>query len=324
MDSQSAWWLSAITAQQLDTLSFRPLAYLVDRLLVAGGVVLLSSPPKLGKSLLSLGVAAAIASGEAALGGGAHAPGLATLPAAVLYVSLDDTSPRRAQRRLRAVLRGRSVPPGLTLHFADIGRGPLAAANLIAYLDAHPETRLVIIDTLQYVRADAKPGESAYAGDVRAMQALRTVVEAHPGVTLLCLTHTRKDDRDDDSVAATTGTYGVTGGADAVLTLSGDRRTPRRLLEVVSRDDDECRHILTIGAHGLELTGDDPDDPAALLSPDDARLYRKLRDFEAGASAKDLELELFPDPPTRIGDRMSRLSKKGVIRRLGRGQYGTW
>jgi hypothetical protein len=315
---EGRWWSQSLTLAALEVREYPPLSYLVETVLPRGGLVLLSSAPKLGKSLLALALGLAVADGAEALDGG-HG-GFTAQRGDVLYVSLDDTSERRVQRRVRGILKDRRFPANLSVHLVNnLGTGAQAAQGLHEYLTAFPRIRLVVIDTLEHIRGPINPGEGVYSADVRALGYLRAVLAAHPEVTLLCLTHVRKDKYgDDDAVSATTGTFGVTGGADALLRLTGLRNTPRRMLEVVSRDEEDSRHILAIGPNGLTWTGDDPDDPAAMLSPDDARLYRALKEFPDGVTAKELGDAV---TVTGIGDRLRRLAKQGVISRLNRGVY---
>ena len=71
---------------------------------------------------------------------------------AVLYLALED-NPRRLQSRLKKLLPGGTAPEGLELATAwpRLGDGGLDA--LEAWLNAHPDARLVVIDTLAKFRA---------------------------------------------------------------------------------------------------------------------------------------------------------------------------
>ena len=68
------------------------------------------------------------------------------------------------------------------------------------------------------------------------MGIIRTLVPDNPDTTFWGLTHTRKLAA-DDGVQAVTGTYGITGGADSVITMTGNWFAPGRLIEVIGRDD---------------------------------------------------------------------------------------
>ena len=305
---------AAVDLADLDKQTFPPATYLVDKILPRGGITLLAGPPKIGKSYLALGVGLAVRQRTTALGR------LTTdATGEVLFISLDDQNPARAQQRARQINRGQPLPRGFLLHTApNLGRGERARDAIRRYLEQHPQTRLIIIDTLTHLRGDRRSTESVYDADVRFMATLRTLLDGDR-YTILCLTHVRKEGA-DDGVMATSGTYGVTGGADSLIVLTGNRHAAGRAIEVVSRDDEGCELALTFTEHGLIVTDEDPHDPALFLVPDDARVYRALREFgEGGGTAIELTGAL--GGGTRIGDRLARMARHGVIRRLGRGRY---
>lgn len=307
------WWSSSIAGSDLDSTVYPPLTYLVERVITEGSLTLLAGPPKAGKSYAAFSFACAVAAGGMALGGLAS-----TGPFGVLMVSLDDQSRARAQRRLREVMEGAPIPENITLHTeANLGQGKAAAASIIEYLDGHPDTRLVVVDTLEHLRGITTAGESSYTADVRFLGYLRAVLTNHPKVTLLVLVHTRKGEN-DDPISAVSGTHGVSGGADAVLVITGKRGAPRRILDVVGRDAEDARLVLAWTDHGLSLTDEDPDDPTLLMTKDDAAVYLAVKDCKDPVSAKDLELIL--ELP-KIGNRLAKLANDGHLRKTGRGLY---
>jgi hypothetical protein len=305
----------AISLTQLDAMTFAPPSYLVDKILPKGGITLLAGAPKIGKSYLALGVALAVAQNGLALN---RLP--VTGPGGVLFISLDDANPARAQQRARQINYGRPLPSAVTLHTApNLGQGKTARDQIARYLDRHPRIRLVIIDTLTHLRENRRANESVYDADVRWMATLRTLLDGHD-CTFLCLAHIRKE-RADDGVMSVSGTYGVTGGADSLIILTGNRNAPGRIVEVVNRDDAGGEYALSFTDHGLILTDEDPHDPARMLSADDARVYRALEEFGPdGASAGELSGAL-GGPMTKMGNRLGRMAHRGIIRRLGRGRY---
>lgn len=311
---ETEWWDSSISLRDLNDVVFPPLSYLVDGLIVQGGLTLIAGAPKAGKSVLAMGCSLAVASGTPALGG------IPSRQTGVLFISLDDQSRPRAQRRVRDLLNGADVPTGMVLHTEpNLGTGLRAAERLHEYLEAHPSCGLVVIDTLEHLRGEKPQGMSVYTADVKFLDTLRRVSAAHPQVAIVALTHTRKGDGDDDPIEAVSGSHGVTGGADAVLVLSGRRGVPRRRLDVVSRDDEDRTLVLAISQHGLTLTDDDPEDPTVLLTEDDAAIYRAVCEFPDGVTAADLS-SVFPHMP-KIGNRLMSLKKKGLLQQQGRGVF---
>jgi hypothetical protein len=305
----------SISFAQLDGMSFRAPSYLVPKVIVLGGVVLLAGAPKIGKSHLALGIGLSVAQGGSALGGFD-----VTRTGPVLFISLDDTSAARAQDRARTINHGRPLPATMTLHTEhNLGRGEQARDNLARYLQGRGEgTVLVVIDTMTHLRADRGHTESVYDADVRFMAIIRTLVPDNPDTTFLGLAHIRKQAA-DDGLQAVSGTYGITGGADSVITLTGNRHAPGRAIEVINRDDAGGEYALRFTDHGLILTDDDPHDPALFMSHDDGLVYEALA--KGGGPLTAVEVGQMLPGVTKIGDRLTRLVRHGAARRVRRGTY---
>jgi AAA domain len=305
----------AITFADLDKMTFRPQSYLVPHLIVRGGVVLGAGPPKIGKSFLALGIGLAVAQGGVALGALQ-----VTQPGPVLFISLDDTSTARAQDRARMINGGEPLPALMTLHTKhNLGRGEQARDVLARYLRTRGRgTVLLVIDTLSHLRGDRGHTEGVYDADVRFMTLIRTLVPDNPDTTFWGLAHIRKQAA-DDGLQAVSGTYGITGGADSVITMTGNRHAPGRALEVINRDDAGGEYALRFTDHGLIFTDDDPHDPALFMSRDDAAVYRALVGCDGPATAGDLAAML-PEL-SKIGDRLARLVQHNAARRVRRGTY---
>jgi hypothetical protein len=202
---------------------------------MAEGLNLLAGPPKVGKSWLALNLAVAIAQGGLALGR------IDVERGAVLYLALEDTQ-RRLQSRLGIVLAGDETPDDL--YFATmceaIEEG--GAERISAWLDAHSDARLVVVDVLTRVRGRTGDRTSRYDADYEAMAAIKTLADRH-SVAFLVVHHTRKAIADDflDSVS---GTHGLAGAADAVLVLARGRGSAQAALKITGRDVEEASHAL--------------------------------------------------------------------------------
>jgi hypothetical protein len=202
--------------------------------LVPAGLSILAGRPKVGKSFLTLNLALAVASGGTALGQQKVTAG------DVLYLSLEDTR-RRLQARLRQMLQGpgAAAPARLTLatSWPRLDEGGLA--ELTAWLDLHPQARLVVIDTFARVRQPAVVRASAYSEDYAAMAPLKALADQHEReVAILAVMHTRKMPAADpfDTIS---GTLGLSGAADALLVLQRERGQHDAALHVTGRDLEE-------------------------------------------------------------------------------------
>jgi hypothetical protein len=204
--------------------------------LIPAGVTLLAGPPKIGKSWMALGVSIATATGGAALGKVDVEAG------DVLYLALEDT-PRRLKSRLRMMLpEGDPGPETLTLAIECPPLPQGGDERIAAWLEQHPEARLVVVDVFTRLRGPSQPSPS-YRADYEAVATFKTLADQY-GVAILLVHHTRKMEA-EDFVDAVSGTAGLGAAADAVLVLRRARGKADAVLHVTGRDLQEATYALT-------------------------------------------------------------------------------
>jgi AAA domain len=217
------------SAAALQRMTFPPLKFILPGL-VPEGATLLVSRPKFGKSWLALDVAIATAADRFTLG---------TLkPSAgdVLYLALEDGR-RRLQRRITKVLPTFSITWPKNLEIATewprADQGGLA--DIERWLVAHPNARLVVIDTLAQFRKLSNGKGQLYPEDYAAISGLQKLASKH-NVGIIIVHHDRKSEADDvfDTVS---GTLGLTGAADTILIMK--RQAGAVTLYVRGRDIEE-------------------------------------------------------------------------------------
>ena len=217
------------TSAALQTMTFPPLKFILPGL-VPEGATLLVSRPKFGKSWLALDIAIATAADRFTLG---------TLkPSAgdVLYLALEDGR-RRLQRRITKVLPTFSIawPQGLEMatEWPRADQGGLA--DIEQWLVAHPNARLVIVDTLAQFRKLSNGKGQLYPEDYVAISGLQKLASKY-NVGIIIVHHDRKSEADDvfDTVS---GTLGLTGAADTILIMK--RQSGAVTLYVRGRDIEE-------------------------------------------------------------------------------------
>nr|WP_230318643.1 AAA family ATPase [Collinsella aerofaciens] len=175
--------------------------------LMPAGLHLLTGAPKIGKSWLVLDLALAVSAGRPFWG-------YATRRCGVLYLVLEDTLARiqgrmwglsdTASERLCFALNSRSIADGLVDQLDDFAEG-------------HEDTGLVIVDTLQKVRA------------------LKGFADEY-GLAILAVHHTRKTG-DDDVFNTVSGTTCTTGSADSTFVLAKQGRASEyATLSLTGRD----------------------------------------------------------------------------------------
>lgn len=227
--------LETITAADLQQKDIPPIRFIVNNLLSVG-LNILASPPKYGKSWMMLALCLAVASGGRFLG-------YTTNQCGCLYLALED-SQRRLKTRMDKLLAGKTAPTGF--HFATmadtIDNGLFD--QLEGFLKMHPDTGLIVIDTLQRVRGAAHGKEGAYAADYREVGALKAFADSH-NVALLLVHHLRKMKDDGDPFNMISGTNGIMGAADATLVLTKEKRgDSNATLSVVGRDIESSDTVL--------------------------------------------------------------------------------
>ena len=115
--------------------------------------------------------------------------------------------------------------------------------QLQKFVKSHPDTKLIIIDTLQKIRETG--GEKySYANDYEVITQLKKFAD-HNSICLLLVHHTRKQ-KADDTFDMISGTNGLLGAADGAFLLHKEKRTDiAAILDVVGRDQQDQRLYLS-------------------------------------------------------------------------------
>jgi RecA-family ATPase len=206
---------------------------IVDGLLCAG-TYLLAGAPKVGKSFLVAQLAYHVSTGLKLWDYEVH-------KGTVLYLALEDNYQRLQERMFRMF----GVEGTDDLHFAvyakQIGNG--LDEQLEKFLREHPNTNLVIIDTLQKVREVGGDAYS-YANDYEIVGKFKQFADKH-NICLLLVHHTRKQPA-GDKFEMISGTTGLLGCADGAFLLQKENRTDlSATLDIVGRDQADQRLYLT-------------------------------------------------------------------------------
>lgn len=208
-----------------ETLMSRPLSppnFIIDGLL-SQGLHILAGSPKVGKSWLALWLAVAVAKGEDIWG----------MPARLgttLYLCLED-SQLRIQNRLFEITEDAPSNVHFCTDSGVLGQG--LEEQLETFLREHPDTVLVIIDTLQMIRGGGY--DNTYANDYRDLSVLKKIADAH-SIAILLIHHLRKE-KADDVFSRISGTTAISGAVDSSFTLVEEQRgSGRARLSCVGRD----------------------------------------------------------------------------------------
>ncbi|NLC40472.1 MAG: AAA family ATPase [Clostridiaceae bacterium] len=212
---------------------------IVDGLLYAGTYLFVGAP-KVGKSFLMAQLAYHVSMGiklwdyEVKKG-------------TVLYLALEDTE-KRLQERLFRMFGTESAE---SLHFTILAKqlGNGLDEQLQSFVNEHPDTKLIIIDTLQRIR-EAGGEKFSYAKDYEIVGKLKQFADKNH-ICLLLVHHTRKQQA-DDKFDMISGTNGLLGAADGAFLLQKEQRTSdTATLDVSGRDQQDQRLYLRRDADRL-------------------------------------------------------------------------
>ena len=236
--------LETINAEDLQNRTYEPTPFLVEELLPEG-LHILAGAPKIGKSWLALWLCLCVAQGQALWN-------FATTQGEALYLSLEDSF-QRIQTRLFDLTE--DAPP--TLHFAimaDTLKHGLEQ-QIEQFLTEHPDTKLVVIDTLQRVRSTGNDS-NLYANDYQDIGLLKRLADRRH-IAILLIHHLRKL-HDDDPMNMISGSTGLSGAADSAFVLQKNARSanaaslhctgrdiPDRTLKLELGEDDHVWKLLS-------------------------------------------------------------------------------
>ena len=219
--------LHEISMTELYDRVYEPKAPVVDGLLYPGTYIFAGSP-KVGKSFFMAQLAYHVAAGIP----------LWDYPVrqgSVLYLALEDDY-ARLQKRLSRMF---DVEGNDSLFLATEA-GTMTdglEAQMEQFITQHPDTALIIIDTLQRIRESGSE-QYSYSKDYDIFKTLKAFADRH-AICFLIVHHTRKMEA-EDSFDMISGTNGLLGAADGAFVLKKKKRIDRTAtLSIVGRDQQD-------------------------------------------------------------------------------------
>ena len=294
-------YLKTVSMNELFNTQYQSKRPLIDGLLYPGTYII-AGAPKLGKSFLMVQIAYHISAGKPLWGFPAR-------KSTVLYLALEDDY-RRLQERLYRMF-GTDSTENL---FFSVSAGQLGKGldeQLARFVVEHPDTKLIIIDTLQKVR-EVGGDNYSYANDYQIMARLKSFADAH-GICLLLVHHTRKQTADDrfDMIS---GTSGLLGAADGGFLLYKEKRTSNAAtLEVSGRDQQDQKLYLLRNTETLlwDLQRAETElwkEPPEPLLDEIAKLVMKDLSFWEGSATELVSLLTVEIPINSISKKLNVLS----------------
>lgn len=277
---------------------FKPLTWLIKGVIPLEGISLLTSRPKVGKSIF---IYAALLDGAA----GRPVLGFEPLerPIRVLYMDLEN-SMRQIQKRVMAHMGGDEFPKTIdvVLKWPRIGDGFFT--RLDHYFQNH-YVDLVVLDTYGEISRERSGGaEHSYFKDKEEINKLRQFAVERK-FSFFLLHHNRKAAADDWQ-SLVSGTHGLTGTLDTILMLERQRGDKETLLHAVGREIAEESY-------------------AMIMDPDNCTFYWVGRQNTQDLSAERRQIVDFlrqnngPATPTEVALAIGK--SEGAVRRLMANMY---
>lgn len=226
-------YLHTVSLTELYETTYESRPPVIDGLLYTGAYLFVGAP-KVGKSFLMAQLAYHVSTGQRLWDYDVH-------QGTVLYLALEDDYQRLQERMSRMF----GVEGTDNLHFAVYAKqlGAGLDEQLEKFIRDHPDTRLIIIDTLQKIR-EVSTDAYSYANDYDIVGRMKQFADKN-GVCLLLVHHTRKQQA-GDKFEMISGTTGLLGCADGAFLLQKEKRTDlSATLEIVGRDQpDQKLHLM--------------------------------------------------------------------------------
>ena len=300
--------IQVITAGELMKMNLEP-PQMIARGLLPEGVGLMAGKGKVGKSLWQLQLALAVAGGWSAFGKYPVKQG------EVLYLALEDDV-FRLKERMGCMLNGKPLPEEQLCLVAKDKRCPLNYQQWLDeindWLAAHPQARLVIIDTFGKIR-DPRPGMDWYQEDYEAVEALHQLWRR--GLALVVVHHMNKRPDGDDWVDTISASTGLSGAVDTLFGLTRGRGESKGTLRVTGRGIAD-----TEATWAFDYPTWRPCDNEAALSANRKAIVKAIREAGCPLGPKETADATGVNYNT-VRVRMPDMARKGQLKTDGDGKY---
>lgn len=225
-------YMKTVTMSELYDTAYLSKPSIIDGILYPGTYLFVGAP-KVGKSFMMAQLAYHVSTGKPLWENEVR-------QGKVLYLALEDDYSRLQKRLYR--MFGTEGTNNLFFSVSAKNLNGGLFEQLEKFIEENPDTRLIIIDTLQKVR-ESGAEKFSYANDYEVIAQLKNFSDRY-GICLLLVHHTRKQNS-GDKFDMISGTNGLLGAADGAFLLQKKKRTAKTAtLDISGRDQQDQRLFL--------------------------------------------------------------------------------
>ena len=225
-------YMKTVTMSELYDTAYLSKPSIIDGILYPGTYLFVGAP-KVGKSFMMAQLAYHVSTGKPLWENEVR-------QGKVLYLALEDDYSRLQKRLYR--MFGTEGTNNLFFSVSAKNLNGGLFEQLEKFIEENPDTRLIIIDTLQKVR-ESGAEKFSYANDYEVIAQLKNFSDRY-GICLLLVHHTRKQNS-GDKFDMISGTNGLLGAADGAVLLQKKKRTAKTAtLDISGRDQQDQRLFL--------------------------------------------------------------------------------
>ena len=224
----------SISIKELLEMDIEPPHTVVENMLCQG-LTILAGAPKVGKSWLCLDLCISICNGEPVLG-------FNTNKCDCLYLALEDSYYRLQERAKKVLKTVTTVPEGFRLNILANPLNEGLLEQLEDELKENPNTKLIIIDTLQKIRGTPNKADTMYGYDYKEMTKIKSFADEHK-ICIVVIHHLKKGS-EDDAFDKINGSTGLRGATDTAIVLSKIKDKKEVKFSIEGRDVESNEKLL--------------------------------------------------------------------------------
>lgn len=224
----------SISLKDLLEMDIDPPHTVVENMLCQG-LTILAGAPKVGKSWLCLDLCISICNGKSFLG-------LKTNKCGCLYLALEDSEYRLQERAKKVLKAGDAIPKDFRLKLLASPLNEGLLEELQEELKENPNTKLIIIDTLQKIRGTPNKADTMYGYDYKEMSKIKSFADEHK-ICIVVIHHLKKGN-ESDTFDKINGSTGLRGAVDTTIVLEKMKDKKEVVFSIEGRDVESNEKLL--------------------------------------------------------------------------------